>query len=172
MADRSEAGHQHLRVHLNQLGLHVNEPEPVIICRLCTFALRGSAESIVNYLTEKHNVSKQSANETRQLLRPYIILGPKELRLRSDGSPPHPYLAKHLGIACKQCGFKTTSVQVVGRHLSKDHGLKRKSSTWLRDYVIERLTFQSWDRNGTYGYWVVALDRLTTATSSFDNSLL
>ncbi|PVH90430.1 hypothetical protein DM02DRAFT_507982, partial [Periconia macrospinosa] len=106
------------------------------------------------------------------LLRSYIILGPKELRLRSDGSPPHPYLTKHLGIACKHCGFKTTSVQVVGRHLSKDHNVKRKSSMWLRDHVVEGLTLQSWDRNGTYGYWTVALDRSTMANSSFDNSLL
>jgi hypothetical protein len=29
--DRSNAGHQHLREHLNQLGLHVNEPEPAIL---------------------------------------------------------------------------------------------------------------------------------------------
>lgn len=34
------------------------------------------------------------------------------------------------------------------------------------------LTLQIWDRNGAYGYWTVALDCPTTATSSFDNSLL
>ncbi|PVH90552.1 hypothetical protein DM02DRAFT_547576, partial [Periconia macrospinosa] len=99
--------------HLNQLRFYVNDPEPVIICRSCTFALGGSVEFIVNHFTEKHNVFKQSANETRQLLGPCTILGPKELRLRSDGSPPHPYLAKHLGIARKHYGFKTTSVQVI-----------------------------------------------------------
>lgn len=103
-------------------------------------------------------------------LRAYAIdsapkVSPKELRLRSDESP------LHIDFACKHCGFRTAIGELLARHLSKSHGVKRKSSTWPRDHGVEGLTLQSWDRNGADGHWIVGLDHSAAATSSLDNSL-
>jgi hypothetical protein len=73
---------------------------------------------------------------------------------------------------CKHCGQKTTSADVLACHLSKEHGMKRKTSTWLREHGVSGLMLQSWDRNGAYGYWIVKVDRSASASSTFDNSLL
>lgn len=49
---------------------------------------------------------------------------PNKLGLRPDGSQPHPYLALQPGAACRQCAFRSTSVDLVRCHLVKVHGLK------------------------------------------------
>jgi hypothetical protein len=73
---------------------------------------------------------------------------------------------------CKHCKQKTTSAEILGRHLSKEHGIKRKTSKWLREHGVDGLVLQFWDRNGAYGYWIVKADRSVSASSTFDNSLL
>jgi hypothetical protein len=173
MADQSIYPAQTVRERLKQLDLHLNEPEPVIICRTCQFALSGSVKSVVDHVVDKHKYSKDLAKDLGQLLRPYTILGPKELRLPTDHTPPHPHLAKHLGMICKHCGHKTTSAEILARYLPKEHGMKRKTSTWLREHGVNGVMLQSWDRNGAYGYWTIKDDRSPAASSStFDNSLL
>jgi hypothetical protein len=120
-----------VRELLEQLNLHTNEAEPVIICRICQFTLSGSIKSLVDHV-DKHKHPRDLAKDLGQLLRPYTIVGPKELRLRSDHAPPHPHLSKHLGMMCKYCGLKTTSAEILAGHLSKEHSMKRKTATWLR----------------------------------------
>jgi hypothetical protein len=44
---------------------------------------------------------------------------------------------------------------LVGRHLSKAHDLRRKSSDWVRDEIIENLSLQSWTQNRPRQYWIV-----------------
>jgi hypothetical protein len=172
MADRFIAPAQAVEQLIEQLNLHLNEPEPVIICRICQFALSGSMKSIVDHIVDKHKRPRDLTKDLGQLLGPYTILGPKELYVRPDFSPPHPHLSKHLGMMCKHCGQKTTSADVLARHLSKGHGMKRKTSIWLREHGVSGLMVQSWDRNGAYGYWIVEVDRFASARSTFDNSLL
>jgi hypothetical protein len=155
MADPSIASAQAVRQLLEQLNLHLNEPEPVIICRICQFVLNGSIKSIVDHVVDKHNHHKAQVKDLSQLLRPYTILGPKELRLRPDHTSLHPHLSKHLGMMCKHCRHKTTSLEMLARHLSKDHSMKRKTATWLHDNGVSGLMLQCWDRNGAYGYWIV-----------------
>jgi hypothetical protein len=173
MAEQSIALAQTVRDHLKQFNLLLNEPEPVIICRTCQFALSGSVKCIVDHVVDKHKYSRDLAKDLAQLLRPYTILGPKELHLRPDNAPPHPHLFKHLGMTCKHCGHKTTSAEILARHLSKEHSMKRKTSTWLREHGVTGAVLQCWDRNGAYGYWIVKAGRSPAASSStFDNSLL
>jgi hypothetical protein len=109
-------------------------------------------------------------DNTSSPLRAYAIgsapkLSPKELRLRSDESP------LHIDFACKLCGFRTAIGELLARHLSRSHGVKRKSSTRPRGHGVEGLTLQSWDRDGADGHWIVGLDHSAAATSSLDNSL-
>jgi hypothetical protein len=40
-----------------------NEPEPVIICCICQFALSGSIKLLVDYVVDKHQYSKNLARE-------------------------------------------------------------------------------------------------------------
>ncbi|KAJ5052595.1 hypothetical protein J3E74DRAFT_469583 [Bipolaris maydis] len=172
MADHATFPAPSVRDLLERLNLHVNEPEPTIICRTCQFALNG-INSLADHVVEKHKLPKALAKEASRQLRPYTILGPKELRLRPDHSPPHPHLSKHLGVKRKHCELKTTSTEVLSRHLSKEHGIKRKTTTWRGEHVVNSLMLQSWDRNGAYGYWIVTEeDRSVPISSSFDNSLL
>jgi hypothetical protein len=103
-------------------------------------------------------------------LRAYAIdsapkLSPKELRLPPGESP------LHIDLASKHCGFGTAIGKLLARRLSKSHGVKRKSSMWLRDHGVEGLTLQSWDRDGADGHCIVGLDHSAAATSSLDNSL-
>jgi hypothetical protein len=79
----------------------MNEPEPVIICRICQFALSGSMKSLMDHAVDKHKHPRDLAKGLRQLLKPYTILGLKELALRPDHAPPHPNLSKYLGMMCK-----------------------------------------------------------------------
>jgi hypothetical protein len=172
MADRSITPAQALQQLIEQLNLHLNEPEPVMICRICQFALSGSIKSIVDHTVDMHKCPRYLTKDLGQLLKPYTILGPKELPLRPDYAPPHPHPSKHLGMMCKHCKHKTTSAEILARHLSKEHGVKRKTATWLREHGVSGLVLQSWDRNGAYGYWIVEADRSASASSTFDNSQL
>jgi hypothetical protein len=159
MADRSIASTQAIRKLLKQLNLHMNEPGPVIICRICHFTLSGS-------------ITKDLAKGKGQFSQPSTILRPKELHLRPDYTPLHPHLSKHLGMMCKHCQQKTTSAEILARHLSKEHGVKRKTATWLREHGVRGLMLQIWDRNGAYEYWIVEAERSASANSTFDNSQL
>jgi hypothetical protein len=160
-----------LRDLLEQLNLHVNEPEPAIICRACQFGLHGTVKSITDHVVEKHNHSPHVTKQLRELLKPYTILSPTQLALRPDHSPPHPHLAIHLGNACKHCGYKTTSTELMGRHLSSKHNVKRKASTWLQDHTQQGLALQCWDYSGASGYWIVKSNSATEIRSSTDSSL-
>ena len=79
MANQSITPARTVQELLKQFNLHMNELEPVIICRTCHFALSGSVKSIVDHV--EHKYPRDLAKSLSQLLRPYTILGPKELRL-------------------------------------------------------------------------------------------
>jgi hypothetical protein len=121
MADQNIAPAQAARDLLEQLNLHINQLEPVIICRVCSFTFSGSLKSFMDHVMDKHKHPRELAKDLGQLLRLYIIVGPKELRLRPDHASPHPHLFMHLGMMCKHCGLKTTGVNILARHLSKEH---------------------------------------------------
>lgn len=159
------------RQRLGALGLYLNAPEPTIICCRCRFALKASVNSIVKHVAEKHHVSKSACNELKKLLCPLTLLDPKELSLRSDGSLPHPHLLTQRGAACKHCTYKTTSIGMLGRHLSKSHGMKRKTSGWIRDEINDGISLQSWDQNGACGYWIVKPDGPAPVPGQFDDSM-
>jgi hypothetical protein len=161
---------ENIREHLTRHGLFMNEPEPVIICRSCQFSLGDSPSAVANHLAEKHNVPKATTKELRRLLHPFTFLGPETLRLRPDGSTPHPHLRVQPGIACGHCSLKTTSHEVLSRHLSKNHGVKRKSPTWLHDHVVSGLWLQSWGWHSAAGYWIVKPE--SSIAQALDDSLL
>jgi hypothetical protein len=44
-----------------------------------------------------------------------------ELLKRADGSARHPYLALQAGAECKHCALRSTSNDILSRHLKKVH---------------------------------------------------
>jgi hypothetical protein len=63
MAERSVAAAKTVREHLEQFNLHLNDPERVIICRACQFALSGSVKCIVDHVVDKHKYPRDLAKD-------------------------------------------------------------------------------------------------------------
>ena len=82
-----------------------------------------------------------------------------QLPPRPDASLPHPHLSIQHGVACRRCTFRSTTMDLVRRHLSKVHHLKDDRQTWLRDSICDGLDLQSWTQNGSRKLWVVTDDK-------------
>ncbi len=80
---------------------------------------------------------------------------PNKLDLRRDHGAPHPYIVIQTGAACKQCDYRSTSLELVRRHMSKQHRCKSDRKHWLRDDIDTDVRLQSWTTNGARGYWVL-----------------
>ncbi|KAH6869513.1 hypothetical protein B0T10DRAFT_501469 [Thelonectria olida] len=86
---------------------------------------------------------------------------PNTLPSRPNGSSPHPHLAIQRGSTCKHCGLRSTSEDVLAKHLRTRHPDKiklaaREKCHWLRDHLTEGLCFQSWMRKDIQRSWLVA----------------
>jgi hypothetical protein len=83
---------------------------------------------------------------------------PSTLLVRHDGSISPPHLAVLNGAVCKICDFRTTSLELMGRHMSKKHRRKNDRKTWVSDEVELGVRFQSWTTSGYRVYWIVTPD--------------
>jgi len=150
---------------LASLGLHRNEPEPVIICCNCKYAVRSNGSRVSTHLREKHGVSAIARRGLGLFLDSLKLAHPDKLELRQDGSSAHPHLAVFEGFGCKLCGFRSKGIRIIlQRHLAKEHGMNRNTNNerYWSDYVEEGLKLQSWTPHGQRGYWTVR-DNLTTS---------
>lgn len=80
---------------------------------------------------------------------------PSQLDPQPDHCAPHPHLTVHLGGACRHCDHRSTSLELIRRHLSKTHRCKSDRKHWLRDDLDTGVQLQSWTSNGARGYWIV-----------------
>ncbi|KAF6808394.1 hypothetical protein CPLU01_15675, partial [Colletotrichum plurivorum] len=144
------------RQRLEALQLYLNEPEPVLICRPCGYALKPFGVRISRHLAEKHDVPKPQRRGLSALVKSLGLGDPNDVAPRPDGLPPHEALAVTRGHACRHCGYRTASDDLVCRHLSKAHGIKdsRKRDGWQRDHIHSGVLLQSWSQNGARGYWI------------------
>ncbi|KAH7111527.1 hypothetical protein EDB81DRAFT_848972 [Dactylonectria macrodidyma] len=157
------------------VGLHYNLPEPAIICTHCRYALQ--VDDISRHLRKNHDVLKSTRRHLNSLIRSLHLPNPDLLPARADGSTPHPHLALQVGAACKYCDLRSTSLEVLSRHLKKAHeceirraGSKRKY--WLRDHIEERLTFQSWTAKDILRSWIVSTSDRQPERGSVNSGLL
>jgi len=96
---------------------------------------------------------------------------PSQLALPPDHSAPHPHLAVHTGGACRHCESRSTSLELVRRHLSKTHRCKSNRKHWLLDDLNTGLQLQTWTSNGEQGYWIVqGMESSANATADLDSS--
>ncbi|CAI0645059.1 unnamed protein product, partial [Colletotrichum noveboracense] len=144
------------RQRLEVLGLHLNDPEPVLICRPCGYALKPQGERVSRHLAEKHNVPKPERRGLNALVRSIGLADPNDVEPRPDGLPPHEALTVLRGYACRHCAYRTVSLDLICRHISSEHGFRdpRKSDGWQQDHISSDVSLQSWSQNGTRGYWV------------------
>ncbi|KAK1658089.1 hypothetical protein BDP55DRAFT_698609 [Colletotrichum godetiae] len=139
---------------LEALRLRLNEPEPVLICRPCGYALKPFGERVSRHLAEKHNISKSQRRGLSALVRT-LGLG----------------LTVTRGHACRRCSYRTASADLICRHISRAHGIKdsRKVGGWQRDHIHSGVLLQSWSQNGTRGFWIA---RPRTSDSQEDEARL
>lgn len=149
---------------LASLGLHLHRPERAIICVQCQYALQPSGERVSKHLWEKHTVPAEAREGLSIYIKHLQLPDPNRLPLRPDGHDPHPHLAVQPGAACKQCAYRSTSLQLVARHLSKEHHQKTGRKDWFRDGIRDNLRLQSWTQNGPREYWIVGPGEQTLLT--------
>ncbi|KAL0764704.1 hypothetical protein CaCOL14_012794 [Colletotrichum acutatum] len=141
---------------LEALQLHLNEPEPVLICRPCGYALKPFGERVSRHLAEKHNICKSQRRGLSALVKTLDLGDPNDVAPRPDGLPAHQSLTVTRGHACRHCSYRTASDDLICRHISKTHGIKdsRKADGWQRDHIYSGILLQSWSQNGTRGFWI------------------
>ena len=132
---------------LASLGLYYNQsPKPAIICIQCGFALKPGTDRISRHLGEKHNIPKQRRHGLNRLIQSLSLPDPTSLPLRPDWSKPHPHLAQHTGYCCAHCNKRSTSIEVISRHMNKAHAgcMIPKHPDRQLQHVKSDLLFQSW----------------------------
>jgi hypothetical protein len=140
---------------LASLGLCLNKPESVIICTRCKYALQPSADTISKHLAVKHQTSATARRGLTAFVRSLVLQDPNKLALRTDGCLPHPDLLILQGVACKLCLFRSTSRDLMQRHMSKEHEQRTGQKDCLGDNVRDNLSLQSWTQSGPRSYWIV-----------------
>ncbi|KAJ9636434.1 hypothetical protein H2199_000585 [Coniosporium tulheliwenetii] len=144
-----------LERRLAALDVYLNTLERVVVCRQCKYALQPSGDCVSKHLWEKHGIPVQARRGLKSYIDSLRLPDPNELATRPDGCEPHPCLALQPGAACKPCGFRSTSLELVRRHVSKEHGVTGKRDGGLRSYIDDGLSLQSWTQNGARSYWIV-----------------
>ncbi|KAF5975170.1 hypothetical protein FBULB1_7526 [Fusarium bulbicola] len=145
---------------LERLHLHFNLPEQAIICTLCGYALAADNDRVGRHLGEKHHISKSARRQLNALVNSLKLPSPDTLPRRLDGSTPHPHLRIQYGQACKHCGLRSTSSDVLSKHIRTLHkseiaATRSGGKHWLRDHINDNLSLQSWTLNDIKRAWVV-----------------
>jgi hypothetical protein len=153
---------EQLEQAFGKLGLFLNRPESCIICIGCKYALHPSAEAVSKHLWSVHKTPSAARKGLNRVVESLRFPNPSTLPVRHDGSILHPHLAALNGAVCKIWSFRTTSVELMGRHMSKKHQRKNDRKTWISDEVDPGARLQSWTTPGHRVYWVVAPDDLTS----------
>ncbi|KAG4282249.1 hypothetical protein FPRO04_13325 [Fusarium proliferatum] len=145
---------------LKRLELHYDILDQAIICIPCGFALKTDDDRVGRHLKEKHGISKNRRQKLNALVNSLHLPDLDELPKRPDGSAQHPFLALQTGAECKHCNLRSTSHDILSRHLKKEHtreinGISARGKRWLRNHIRDGLTFQSWKANDIQRSWIV-----------------
>ncbi|KAM0714509.1 hypothetical protein Q7P37_009803 [Cladosporium fusiforme] len=157
---------QELHRRLTSLGLALDTEEKVIICKKCQYVLKPS-DAVSKHLGDRHEISAKARHGLNAFVKQLQLPDPSRLEPRPDGYPPHPNLATKSGVACGQCNYRSTSLDLAQRHLAKTHGEKSARKTWLRDHLRKDLFPQSWTQNGST-YWIVVLNEANNSGPHLD----
>lgn len=153
---------------LAAIGLHWDRKAAVIICTSCKYALQPRGERVSRHLGENHGVPVRARAGLTAFLAELALPDPNHIDLLPDWTAPHPHLAVQTGASCKRCLFRSTSLELVKRHVSKSHRQASKHKYWSREYIHCGAQLQSWTQNGARAYWIVKGE--DDAVDAFENS--
>jgi hypothetical protein len=140
---------------LRDIGLVVCKSEEVLICTRCKYALQPSGQTVSKHLWEKHCIPAKERAGLYAFVQSLDLPDPNSVTKHSDGDPAHPHLLAQSGFACLRCEYRTTSQNLVKRHLSQEHGLQVSSASTDNDRYWSEVTLQSWTPNGKREFWIV-----------------
>lgn len=123
--------------YLEPLRLHLNRPEPAIICRTCKYALQPNS---VTRHVGKHGIPLWERSALTSLVRALQLPNPQTINTRRNHSPAYPHLAVRCGFAYNRCCYRTTSSDLFSRHIRQEHGGASRKNTTGR---LEPLFFQA-----------------------------
>jgi hypothetical protein len=140
----------------SHLPLYLDWGEHLVICSHCQYALSVDGTQASSHLRKKHHIPQDQRNGLDQYLHQHHFQSPGKAQPRSDGLPPHPALQVHPGFQCLQCQYRTTSLDLMGRHLAKTHLIDTPTPRPNLDLLYQVVSLQSWTRaTTTQEYWVV-----------------
>ncbi|CEJ83200.1 hypothetical protein VHEMI03220 [[Torrubiella] hemipterigena] len=148
------------RKKLDALDLHLDEQHRVILCKTCKFAIKPAGDRVTRHLGEKHGISRKARVGLCKLMIMLELPDPATLAPRPDNVQPHPYLEVRTCFSCKLCRFKTSSFDLISRHIPKQHREIRRPGSkgvWIRDYIDNTSSFQSWQANDITNTWRVTV---------------
>jgi len=144
---------------LDQWGLKVVNPEQALICCHYQNALRNGADYVLQHIASHQSVESIGRDHLERHLKTFMLKDVAQLSPREDGSPRDPLLRTQPGYACRHCPIssrcRTSSDQILFRHLSSQHGILRRQARATRDY--DRVSLQCWASGGVYRcqWWIV-----------------
>jgi hypothetical protein len=131
------------------LKLHLNSPEPCILCTICKYALHP--DSVTRHVA-KHKVPLRDRAALTSVVRSLHLPDPKSLSKRLDHSLAHPQLTVRHRYSCTLCPHRTTSSEPFGRHMRRQHGRSHATNALEKREV---LSLQNWSENGATGFWII-----------------
>ena len=140
---------------LQKRGLRISDPEHALICLHCKVALRTQVDLVLQHLVEKHDGKRQIRHVLAHHLASAQLNDVCQLQSRIDGSIEEQDLSTSPGLACGHCDNRTTSEQLLRRHLSSQHGILWCAAVVDRDY--RHVSLQCWTQGGLYRgqWWIV-----------------
>lgn len=113
---------QELHQRLTSLALVLDTEEKVVFCAKCQYTLKPS-DAVSKHLEDRHDTSTKARHGLSAFVKQLQLPDPSRLEPRPDGCASHLNLATKSGVACGQCNYRSTSLDLVQRHLgsSRSH---------------------------------------------------
>lgn len=144
------------RRRLDSIGLVLSESDRILICKHCRYALQPSGQTVSKHLWEKHLLPARDRAGLNAFIRSLALQDPNTVPKRPDGSAAHSHLSVHDGFACSQCDYRTTSENLLKRHLSQAHNRHSPRTSEIHAQSWSKVRLQSWTQNGKREFWVIA----------------
>lgn len=114
--------------YLGSLKMHLNSPGLCILCTICKYALHPDS---VTVHVAKRKVPLRERAALTSVVQSLHLPDPKSLSTRPDHSLAHPQLTVvRRGYSCTLCPHRTTSSQLLGQRMRRQHGGSHGGTPW------------------------------------------
>jgi hypothetical protein len=135
--------------YLGNSKLHLNFPELCILRTICKYALHP--DSVTRHVA-KHKAPLRECAALTSVVQSLYPLDPKSFSVRPDCSSAHPQLIVRHGYSCTICPHRTTSSELFGRHMRRQHAGSHTTNVLAK---LEVLSLRSWSKNMASGFWII-----------------